>query len=235
MVTRPNLKRDPRKFDAFAERYAYMAGLLHDHAFFLRNLPARRTRALEIGCGAGRLARVLARRFDKVVAIDSCEPMLALAREDNAEPNLAFLRMDANRIELSGPFDFIASHTTFHHLEHPMRTLAALRHLIAPGGRIAIVDAVSERAAIPAWHFAAGAPLALPSDLVHHGPTAALRLLRFRLSRPWLEHLASDRYLSPGAFRRLFGDALPGAAFEAVGPFLGVVWEAPDKVCVPAR
>jgi SAM-dependent methyltransferase len=218
---------DPQSFDRFADRYAYMATLAHDHSFFLRNLPPRRRRALEIGCGAGMLARELARRFDEVVAIDVSEPMLALARSDYLETNLAFLCMDANSLVLRGPFDFIASHTTFHHLTDVPKTLSTLRGLIAPGGRVAIVDAVSDRPALPKWHFAAGALLAPPRDCLRHGPVAALRLLRFRLSQPWLEHLASDRYLSAPRFRELYGAALPGASFKPEGPFLGMLWEAP--------
>ncbi|MEX2206748.1 MAG: class I SAM-dependent methyltransferase [Myxococcota bacterium] len=220
---------DPQSFDPFAERYAYMAALEHDPGFFLRNLPAQRRRALEIGCGAGALARELARRFDEVIAIDVSEPMLALARSDSAETNLVFLRMDANSIVLSGPFDFIASHTTLHHLAEIPKTLRTLRGLTAPGGRIAIVDAVSERPAIPKWHFAAGALLTPPRDCLRHGPVAALRLLRFRLSRPWLAHLASDRYLSAARCRELLGAALPAARFELVGPFLGMLWDAPAE------
>lgn len=229
IVPRPKAKKDPRSFDTFAERYAYMAALEHDPAFFLRNLPAQRRRALEIGCGAGTLARALARRFDEVIAIDVSEPMLALARCDSAETNLVFLCMDASSLVLSGPFDLIASHTTFHHLTDVPKTLRTLRGLAAPGGRIAIVDAVSERPAIPKWHFAVGALLAPPRDCLRHGPIAALRLLRFRLSRPWLAHLASDRYLSATRFRELFGAALPGARFEPVGPFLGMLWDAPAE------
>ncbi len=220
-------ERAPQSFDAFAERYAYMAALERDHGFFLRKLPTQRRRALEIGCGAGGLARELAHHFDEVMAIDLSEPMLALARSDSAESNLTSLRMDANSLSLTGRFDFIASHTTFHHLTDVPKTLRTLRGLTAPGGRVAIVDAVSERPAIPKWQFAAGALLAPPRDCFRHGPIAALRLLRFRLSRPWLAHLASDRYLSPARFRELFGAELPGARFETLGPFLGALWDAP--------
>jgi SAM-dependent methyltransferase len=226
-VTRTSAERDPQRFDDFAERYAFVAARAHDPAFFLRNLPRVRGRALEVGCGAGGLARTLARHFDEVVAIDVSAPMLALARRDNAARNIVHRQMDANALALDGRFDFVVSHTTFHHLADVQRTLATLREHVACAGRIAVVDAVADRPALPAWRFLTGAPLAFPGDCLRHGPADALRMLRFRVSRRWLAHLTSDRYLSPQGFREVFGAALPGARFERAGRFLGAIWDAP--------
>jgi len=93
-VTRPNPKRDPRKFDAFAERYAYMAGLLHDHAFFLRNLPARRIVLVVDTCHAGGVARLMPSAVVTAQGVDvrsgnvSPEPE-AMARAAKANAALA--------------------------------------------------------------------------------------------------------------------------------------------------
>jgi 2-polyprenyl-3-methyl-5-hydroxy-6-metoxy-1,4-benzoquinol methylase len=218
---------DPQSFDSFAEGYAFLAARERDHGFFLRHLPERRGRVLDLGCGSGLLARALARVFDEVVAIDVSEPMLALARRDHPASNLRYVRDDANALATPGPFDFIVSHTTFHHLADVPRTLAALRARLAPGGRIAVVDAVATRPAIPWWSFVPGAFRELPRDWARHGGRDARHLLRFRLSRPWLAHLASDRYLSAAEFRRIFAAALPGARFEPAGRFLAALWDAP--------
>ena len=223
----PRKVADPQSFDSFAEGYAFLAERERDPGFFLRHLPARRGRALDVGCGSGLLAHELAGGFDEVVAIDVSEPMLALARREHAAPNLVYRHADANALALDGAFDFIVSHTTFHHLHDVPRTLAALRALTRPGGRIAIVDAVSERPAVPWWGFVLGAFRELPRDRARHGWRDARRMFRFRLSRPWLAHLTSDRYLSAAEFRRVFGAALPGARFENAGRFLGVIWDAP--------
>ena len=53
--------------------------------------PARRERALDFGCGVGRLTRALARRFDEAVGVDVSARMLEQARRLNADtPNVTF-------------------------------------------------------------------------------------------------------------------------------------------------
>ncbi len=51
--------------------------------------------ALEIGCGLGRLTRVLAARARRVIALDISEEMLARARQHNPDlPNVEWLLGD---------------------------------------------------------------------------------------------------------------------------------------------
>ncbi len=49
------------------------------HGWILRNLPARREAAVDIGCGTGVLAAKLAPRFARVTGIDADEGMAAAA------------------------------------------------------------------------------------------------------------------------------------------------------------
>jgi 2-polyprenyl-3-methyl-5-hydroxy-6-metoxy-1,4-benzoquinol methylase len=218
---------DPRRFDAFAEEYDFAASLERSPDFFLRHLPEKRERVLDVGCGTGILSLELSRHFASVLAVDLSEPMLDVARRRRSAANVIYRRMDANALDLEGSFDAIVSHTTFHHLDDVPRTLARLAEHLASGGRLILVDNVSERPAIPSSVYVVGAFVELPRDVVRHGPRSAARLLRFRLSRPWLAHLRSDRYLSRDGFHVVYGDALPGASFVPLGPFMGVVWEAP--------
>jgi len=222
-------ERDPQSFDRLAEEYDFAASLERRPDFFVDNLPARRRRALDVGCGTGILALELARHFESVLAVDVSEPMLAIARLRRLAPNVEYRRADAERLEVEGEFDAIVSHTTFHHLTDPRATLARLRRALAPAGRLLLVDNVARRPALPRHVFVIGALLGFPATLRDHGLRAAWRLLRFRLSRPWLEHLLSDRYLSEERFRALFGAELPGARFERMGVFMSLVWEAPAR------
>ncbi|WP_374712583.1 hypothetical protein [Symbiobacterium terraclitae] len=64
--------------------------------------------------------------------------------------------------------------------------------------------------------------------MFRYGWRTARRLLRFRTSGEWLDHLAADRYLSPSGFQEVYGGALPGCTFTRLGPFMGVAWENPQ-------
>ena len=67
-------------------------------ALTAQGLPTHRRRALDFGCGAGRLTRALARHFDEVVGIDVAASMIAKARELNADvDNVEFLENDSVR------------------------------------------------------------------------------------------------------------------------------------------
>jgi hypothetical protein len=74
-----------------------------------------------------------------------------------------------------------------------------------------------------------GAVRDLPADLRRHGLQPAWWLLRFRTSPPWLDHLASDRYLSRPAFEQRYGAVFPGAQFSALGHAHALVWRNPNS------
>lgn len=219
---------DPRSFDGFAEHYDAVASLQRKPDFFLRHLPTHCRRALDVGCGTGILARELARHFDFVLGVDLSEPMLAITRRKRSGRNIEYRRMDANHLALEGTYDAIVSHTTFHHLDDVPGALSALRAALAPEGRLILVDVIA-RFPIPRLTlvFAAMALVQLPVDLVWRGPEPAWRIFRFQVSRPWLRHLSSDRYLSRRAFRETYGKHLPGASFTSLGFMEGLVWQAP--------
>ena len=82
--------------------------------------PTRHERALDFGCGVGRLTRALARRFDEAVGIDVSERMLEHARRLNADtPNIAFASSDEPPPE---PFDLVVANLVLQHL--PSKALA---------------------------------------------------------------------------------------------------------------
>jgi 2-polyprenyl-3-methyl-5-hydroxy-6-metoxy-1,4-benzoquinol methylase len=192
-------------FDPVALEYDFAASLEPNRfAQILAYLPARRSRALDVGCGSGLLVAELAKRFENVVGIDLSASMLKIARAKRQPANALYLEMDANNLLLEPPFDFICSLNTFHHLENPEKVVLGLYSLLAPEGILVVQDVVSQNPTPPEWVYRVGAVLDFPKDVRQHDLAAAMRLFRFRNSRAWLGHLAQDVYLSPAGFRQVY-------------------------------
>ena len=76
-------------------------------------------RALDFGCGVGRLTIPLASRCEKVVGVDASVSMLALARQHGEErgiSNMEFLHTPGGLEGLEGDFDFVHSYIVFQHI-----------------------------------------------------------------------------------------------------------------------
>lgn len=77
-------------------------------------------RALDFGCGVGRITLPIARRCEKTVGIDISEAMLREARQ-NAEKfdlkNIDFVKGDNDLTKVTGGFDFIHSFIVFQHIK----------------------------------------------------------------------------------------------------------------------
>lgn len=95
---------------------------------------------VEIGCGVGRLTRVIAGRAASVRAIDVSERMLELAREHNPElANVSWLLGDGESLAEveSASADGVVSHVVFQHIPDPEVTLGYVREIgrvLRPGG-----------------------------------------------------------------------------------------------------
>lgn len=110
----------------------------------LGNRPYRSV--LDIGTGTGRMLHLLVGdRTDLVRAVgfDSSHSMLAVARSnlERAEIRGVDLRQgDVYSPPVGGEFDLIVIHQVLHFLEDPGRAIREARRLLAPAGRMLIVD-----------------------------------------------------------------------------------------------
>lgn len=99
----------------------------------------RPTRALDFGCGVGRLVIPLAQRCGAVVGIDVSDAMLAEARR-NADragvTNVEFVKGDDALSRVAGRFDFVHSYIVLQHIPVPRGEAIARRllDLLEPGG-----------------------------------------------------------------------------------------------------
>ena len=135
----------------FASGRAYITGLLEQYEHHFGPLP--RHRALDHGCGVGRLTLPLAASFGEVVALDVAPAMLTEAANNAAAAgtaNIDFVLGDDALTQAAGRFDFVNSHLVL--------------QLIAVRRGLTIIDALAERVAPGGgFHF----QLTLRTD---HGP-----------------------------------------------------------------
>ena len=96
-------------------------------------------RALDFGCGPGRLTQALADRFDEAWGVDIAPSMIELANRYNRHPGRCrFFVNDSPDLSLfeDGSFDFIYSNITLQHIEPRYQEpyLTELLRVLAPGG-----------------------------------------------------------------------------------------------------
>lgn len=96
-------------------------------------------RALDFGCGVGRLIIPLASKCDFVVGIDVSESMLHEARKNcllRNTTNVEFIKSDDSLSKVSGTFDFIHSYNVFQHIPHKRgeKVFTRLIELLQEGG-----------------------------------------------------------------------------------------------------
>jgi len=113
---------------------------IHYHDIVLQAVPPSCHRALDIGCGAGLLARQLARRCEVVLAIDADRDTLTRALAASPlEAGIQFVEGDAMSYPFpEGSFDLVTAVASLHHL--PLRpALGRFRSLLKPGGTLAVI------------------------------------------------------------------------------------------------
>jgi SAM-dependent methyltransferase len=117
----------------------------------------RPRRALDFGCGVGRLLIPLAKRSDQAVGVDVSPSMLTEAASNCADQqvhNVELVVSDDALSQVHGQYDLIHSHIVFAHI-HPQRGNGLIRVLaskVSAGGFIAVQILYSCNA--PRWRRA---------------------------------------------------------------------------------
>jgi SAM-dependent methyltransferase len=238
----PAARLEAQSFDRTAADYDRLGDLSENDSitsWLVSVFPPGGERALDLGCGAGRHAVLLAERFTHVDAIDLSLPMIGIARAKRSRPNITYQQADLLEITGSGEYDLVLSVMTLHHVPDLTVALAHIKELLAPGGRIVVVDPYPAESARhlsrrilqrlvplrPRLH--AGAVLRFGRNLVRCGPATAWEIYRLSTRKEWLDHRVSDRFFSPEQLEECTATLLPGCQLKRLGgSVVGLTWDS---------
>ncbi|HEX3921005.1 MAG TPA: methyltransferase domain-containing protein [Streptosporangiaceae bacterium] len=101
---------EAQSFDRIAGAYDRLGDLDPNElleSWLERLLPAAGRRGLDIGCGTGRHAVLLAGRFEQVDAIDLSGPTIDLARRRRPRPDITYRQADLHDVGGAGRYHFV--------------------------------------------------------------------------------------------------------------------------------
>ena len=157
-------------------------------------------RVLDVGCGTGYFAGLLARVVGPsgmVIGIDPAAPMIEHARRRRGGPNCQFQVGSAERLDSpDGSFDVVVSSLAMHHIPADVRATAVreIYRVLRPGGRLLIAEMQMPRRPLQrllarvsgvarmAQHVPALEPLAVESGFVGLHTGEALAWLRYLIA-----------------------------------------------------
>jgi SAM-dependent methyltransferase len=109
---------------------------------------------LDIGTGAGHTAAALARHAKKVYGLDPSDGMRKAAQESYG--HLANLEFVPGSSEDTGfpdnTFDIVTARHTLHHHPSMPRTLAEIKRVLKPNGRLVVVDEITPNENVNDWY-----------------------------------------------------------------------------------
>jgi ubiquinone/menaquinone biosynthesis C-methylase UbiE len=103
----------------------------------------------DLGAGEGAFSLLLAQRARKVIAVDNSAKMIEVGREQAERygmKNIEFRLGDMEEVPIkAGAVDLVFFSQSLHHSLHPERAIAEAARILAPGGRVVILDLVQHR------------------------------------------------------------------------------------------
>jgi SAM-dependent methyltransferase len=103
----------------------------------------------DLGAGEGSFALLLAARAKKVIAVDSSARMIDVGRDQAARhgvKNVEYRLGDMEEVPIgAGEVDLAFFSQSLHHALHPERALNEAARILAPGGRVVVLDLLKHR------------------------------------------------------------------------------------------
>jgi SAM-dependent methyltransferase len=142
----------------------------HYHRVVFEAIPAGCDRALDVGCGTGRLTRELRRVIPHVTGIDRDEQSIAVARSHAGAAGIEYRCGDFLDLPLRpGGFGLITAVASLHHMD-TATALKRMREQLRPGGVLVVIGLARD-----GWS---------PADLAIEVPAAVSHRIQRRRHRP---------------------------------------------------
>lgn len=103
----------------------------------------------DLGTGEGSFALLLSQRAKRVIAVDTSAKMIEVGREQaqrNSIKNIDFRLGDMEELPIAdGEVELAFFSQSLHHALHPQQAIQETWRILAPGGRVVILDLVKHR------------------------------------------------------------------------------------------
>jgi ubiquinone/menaquinone biosynthesis C-methylase UbiE len=187
-----------------------------DRARRVRAELGRRLRVLEIGCGNGALLRALddSGAIHTGIGVDSSAGMLAQARERSHNRNrLRFAKVNGPELDIPDDHvDVVISFLSFRYLDWDP-VMAEIRRVLAPGGRLWVVDMVERPARVRDLGVLARSTLAHVRTR-RARPQFAADLAALTTHPDWREMLRHNPIRAEHEYRWYFASRFPGTRLD---------------------
>lgn len=158
-------------------------------------------RIVDLGCGNGRLARRLAASGNEVTGVDNSEEQIRLAlsaqSDSPARPRFVLAPMEHTGLP-DASFDLAVISQALHHASDPAATIREAHRLLAPGGRVLVLDLLAHE---EDWMRSKFGDFWLgfsEDDLKEWLAAAGFSLVRFEITPPSPEYPELEGLLAVG-------------------------------------
>lgn len=199
----------------------------HYHHFLLKQLPLKCKNILDIGCGTGEFSRLLAKRADRVIAIDLSPNMIKVAKGKSQQyPNIDFQVTDILQWDFPAEkFDVIVSIATVHHLPVE-KLLPKLKAALKPGGKLVILDLLEHENLTDILSDIIAVPLNWFFQTIRNRDIQ----LSSEAAEAMREHLLTDEYLTLSQAKEIYTTLLKKSKVRKhLFWRYSVVWEKPQR------
>jgi len=194
-------------------------------------------RAIDLGCGNGRICRAIADRYQEVVGVDISPRVLEIAEAKDNPPNVRYECCDVLDLPpgFEGKFDSVFTTNSAFFMGPADVVLPQFRRLVAPGGKLVVLDMTRPDKDSATLTNGVETPHSFrPFEIAHSiyqvsGDTEiVIDALRYMLHPRWKEMTDESTPLTLSEFRQEYRRFFPGVRItENVIPNLsGAVWQA---------